>query len=187
MSEERTGFGPRRPRMSWGAAQPAATTPELLRFFAARVRPAGPARVRPTVLAGSSGVAHLCQGLCGSRWGALGGAHPCHPYALLIPLGGLGSSRTWRLSQSPTLALFVCAKGPGQPPGGGGAGTAAIQVAGVHLQLRGTHLGRKVRPLWQTRFGFIFLPKEISLTALCRSGCPGTPEILLPLHPERWE
>lgn len=86
----------------------------------------------------------------GRRWRgsppALVSAGVGSPAPLPAPLGGPGSVRNWRLLLSPPFALPVCAKGPGQLPGGGGAGTAAIQVAGAHLQLRGTRLGGKVRP-----------------------------------------
>lgn len=114
--------------------------------------------VRPRVLAGHGG----------SRWGDAGGPRPrrwcCrksgrpHPSSLLsAALAECGTGGFPRVRRSPCRsapkALASC-------PGESGAGTAAIQVAGAHLQLRGTRLGGG-------RFGLgSFFPEEVSLPAL---------------------
>lgn len=139
-----------------------------------------------------------CQGFAGHRTNQQGDpwrdASPAlvssgveSPRPLLTFLGGLGRLHNWRLSQSPIFALCFSSKGPGQLPGRGRAGTAAIQVAGVHLQLRGTHLGRNVRPSCQavtpTPLNLQTWVTRIALE-LCRPGWTRTPELLLPLPPE---
>lgn len=109
------------------------------------------------------------------------------PRPLLTFLSGLGRLHNWILFQRPIFALCFSSKGPGQLAGRGRAGTAAIQVAGVHLQLRGTHLGRKVRPSCQavtpTPLNLQTWVARIALE-LCRPGWTRTPELLLPLPPE---
>lgn len=195
------GFGRQHPRVrprGWrGASQPAATTPELLRFRLSSQGPQAPGSPDGAVrqLGPHSPLAKASPAIAGtSRETPWRDASPTlvwsgveSPRPLLTFLGCLGRLHNWRLFQSPIFALCFSSKGPGQLPGGGRAGTAAIQVVGVHLQLRGTHLGRKVRPSCQAVTPTpLNLQTSVALIALelCRPGWTRTPELLLPLPPE---
>lgn len=161
VAEERTGFRPRRSWLSVLAGRRSAssdnTRSAAVSPLKSRPGPAGPGFARgcwPAMVGADGGDA---GGARHRRWCCLKSGRP-HPSSLLsaaLAVCGTGGFPRVRLSpcRSAPKTLASC-------PGGGGAGTAAIQVAGAHLQLRGTRLGGG-------RFGFgSFLPEEVSLPAL---------------------
>ena len=165
VSEERVGFGRQhREDASAGLAGCLSAGGDNTRAAAVsplESRPAGPGFARRC---GPAAWASLtsCQGLgrpsqepagrplAGRIPGTSAVQSRSHPDPLLTPVCGLGRLHNRSLFQSPLFALLFSSKGPGQLPGRGRAGAAASQAAaGVHLQLRGSHLGRKVRPSCQ--------------------------------------